>query len=219
MKIKEFNEKLKELRSIIMKQDQLDKSKKLILNLHAMVHISEMSGVNYTTFEDELWDNLDEYTFRNSINEKGRTIAYGIWHSSRIEDITMNILVANQSQVFNEKWKKKINSSIIDTGNELDKQGILQFSKFINMNELKNYRLEVGKRTIEIIKSLTSNDMKRKFTKEHLQKIIDIGAVANVESANWLIDFWGKKTVAGIILMPVTRHNTIHLSECFRAKK
>lgn len=29
-------------------------------------------------------------------DKKGRTIAYGLWHLARIEDITMNILVADE---------------------------------------------------------------------------------------------------------------------------
>ena len=67
-----------------------------------------MSGVDEKTFEDELWKELDENTFRTSINKKGRTVAYGVWHSTRIEDITMNLLVAGEEQIFNiGKWQDK----------------------------------------------------------------------------------------------------------------
>jgi hypothetical protein len=52
-----------------------------------------------------------------------------------------------------------------------------------------------------------------------LKRIIDEGAVLDVEASNWLIDFWGRKNVAGILLMPATRHHVVHLNESFSAKK
>jgi hydroxypyruvate isomerase len=220
MDLKSWNNEIKQLKGIILKPDKIEESKNLSLNLHSMVHSSIMSGINKKTFEDELWKGLDENTFRTSKNEKGRTIAYGVWHSTRIEDITMNLLVAGEDQVFSRSnWQKKINSKIIDTGNALTEEEIMEFSKNINIEELKNYRLEVGRRTRDIIKNLTSFDMKRKFEKYKLQRILDEGAVLDVEASNWLIDFWGRKNVSGIILMPMTRHHVVHINESLSAKK
>jgi hypothetical protein len=143
-----------------------------------------------------------------------------MWHSARIEDITMNLLVTEDGQVFNAgNWKEKIGSSIVDTGNSMNEREILEFSKSINMDALKNYRMEVGRKTRAIINKLTTADMKRKFDKSKLQRILDEGAVLNVEASNWLIDFWGRKNVAGIILMPVTRHHVVHINESLSAKK
>ncbi|WP_242878618.1 hypothetical protein [Clostridium beijerinckii] len=44
-------------------------------------------------------------------------------------------------------------------------------------------------------------------------------AVSRDESAIWLIDFWGRKDVSGILLMPVTRHHVVHINESLKAKK
>lgn len=220
MDLKPWNDDIKELRKIIMRADKIEESKKLCLNLHAMVHSSVVSGVDKRTFEDELWEGLDEAAFRTSVNEKGRTIAYGIWHSTRIEDITMNLLVAEDEQIFNRgKWQEKINTEIVDTGNAMTEKEIRTFSSKVNMQELRNYRECVGKKTRDIIKNLTANDMKRKFEKNMLKRIIDEGAVLDVEASNWLIDFWGRKNISGILLMPATRHHVVHLNESFSAKK
>jgi len=218
--LKSWNDDIKELRKIILKPDKIQESKSLALSLHSMVHLSIMSGVDKKTFEDELWEGLDENTFRTSQNQKGRTIAYGIWHCTRIEDITMNLLVAGDKQIFNrEKWQEKINSNITDTGNAMSEDDIMEFSKNINMEELKNYRIEVGRRTRDIVENLSTEDMKRNFDKHRLQRILDERAVLDVKASNWLIDFWGRKNVAGIILMPMTRHQVIHINESLSAKK
>jgi len=218
--LKSWNNDIKELRKIILKPDKIQESKSLALSLHSMVHLSIMSGVNKKTFEDELWEGLDENTFRTSQNQKGRTISYGIWHCTRIEDITMNLLVAGDKQIFNrENWQEKINSNITDTGNAMSEDDIMEFSKNINMEELKNYRIEVGRRTRDIVENLSTEDMKRNFDKHRLQRILDERAVLDVKASNWLIDFWGRKNVAGIILMPMTRHQVIHINESLSAKK
>lgn len=220
MDLKPFNEKIKKLRDIILKQEKFDDSIELCLELHSMVHLSEMSGINIKTFEDELWEGLDENTFKTAVKDEGRTIAYNLWHISRIEDITANILVAGDKQIFNtENWKERINSNIVDTGNALTDNEIMEFSKNIDMQELKNYRIAVGRKTREIIKKLKPQDMKRKFEEYRLEQILNEGAVANVEGARWLIDFWGRKNVAGIILMPLTRHQVVHINEALGAKR
>ncbi|GFZ29757.1 hypothetical protein CSC2_02830 [Clostridium zeae] len=215
----EWNEKQKALRSLLLDNSKFELAIKLCLEQHSMVHLSEMSSIQSNTFEDDLWEDLDETSLRTSTNEKGRTILYGLWHSARIEDITMNILVASGEQVINtENWLKKTRSPISTTGNELNSIEILEFSKSLDINELRNYRIAVGRNSQQIIRNLTFEDLKRKFSKEALNRIIEEKAVSNVPTANWLIDFWSKKTVSGILLMPVTRHHIVHINECFKAK-
>ncbi|KUO71018.1 MAG: hypothetical protein APF77_15070 [Clostridia bacterium BRH_c25] len=214
-----WNAQQTHLREILLKPDEFDEAMKICLEQHSMVHSSEMSGTNAETFEDELWKGLDNTTFRTAVGVKGRTVAYGIWHSTRIEDITMNILVAGSNQVIDsDNWISGINSSIYDTGNAMNAGEIMEFSKNINMKELRNYRIAVGRRTREIIRGFKPTDLKRKFDDITLKKIFDIGAVSKDEAASWLVDFWGRKNVAGILLMPVTRHHTVHINESLNAK-
>lgn len=219
MTVKVFNEKIKYLRKIIYKKQMIEESKNIILELHSIVHSSKTIDEKTKTLEDELLENISEEKIKNATNNKGRTIAYGIWHSTRIEDITANLLINNSEQIFEkENWQIKINSPIKHTGNSLNKQQIIEFSNALNIEQLKKYRNSVAKQTIKIIKGLKSEDMKRTFQKEQLNKIINQNAVDKDEKALWLIDFWAKKDVAGIILMPLTRHNLVHINESFKAK-
>lgn len=216
---REWSDKLQQLRLIIKKDEFLEESKRLTLELHQMLYVSEMSGINQVTFEDQLWNDINEETVRKAKNNKGRTILYGVWHSTRIEDITMNLLVAGKEQIFErDNWFTRINSPIRHTGNSLNTDEILQMSSQINIEELKAYRIAVGRNTENIIRKLGNGEMKRKVFKENLQQVLDEQAVDNVASANWLIDFWSRKDVAGIILMPCLRHQLVHLNESMEAK-
>lgn len=217
---KTWNENQKKLRELFKKESTFDSAIDLFMDQHARVHTSEVSGFDGMTFEDELWNNLDDTTFRKGQNKKGRTVAYGIWHSARIEDITMNLLVAGEEQVIDhDNWMDRIKSTIYDTGNTLGSEGILKFSQSINIQALRGYRNAVGEKTRKIVASLEYKDLKAKALESGLEKIMDLGAVANDEEAIWLLDFWGKKTVAGILLMPATRHHFVHINESMEAKK
>lgn len=84
--------------------------------------------------------------------------------------------------------------------------------------ELLRYRDDVGKRTREIISQLSESDMKRKFTSEHRERILMSGGVVSHPESEWLADFWTQKDAAGIILMPLTRHQLLHLNQCGKIK-
>jgi hypothetical protein len=84
---------------------------------------------------------------------------------------------------------------------------------------LYEYRNAVGTRTKEIIKALKPEDMKRKVSQEGIDSIARVGGVSKHPDAVWLLDFWGRKTIAGIIQMPITRHQIVHLNDSVRLKK
>lgn len=213
-----FNQK--RLRDIFVKVDKFPEAIHLCLEQHAMIHTSEMSQSNIVTLEDELWEGLHKDTFCTMPTIKDETIAWSLWHITRIEDITMNILVANETQIiYKGNWLEKLGVTVCDTGNSMTDEEIIDLSSRLNMQELRQYRIAVGRKTREIITSLQPADLKGKIKADRLQRILDEGAVLNVEGANWLIDFWGRKNVAGILLMPVTRHQMVHLNAAMHLKK
>lgn len=42
------------------------------------------------------------------------------------------------------------------------------------------------------------------------------GAV--IDEARWLIEYWSRRKIAGLLLMPPTRHNFVHLNKSMRIK-
>jgi hypothetical protein len=98
-----------------------------------------------------------------------------------------------------------------DTGNLMSKAGIDNLSKKIDIDALREYRLSVGRQTRKIINLLQPSDLKRKVEPTRIEKIKEEGAV--VEKASDLLDYWSKRNIAGLMLMPATRHNLVHLNE------
>jgi hypothetical protein len=208
----------KELNKIIRKQDSLEASKKLFLDLHKKLHLSNISEGEENEV-DRLFSDLEAWEYAVMPTSKDETMAWVIWHIARIEDLTMGILVSGEDQLFNDEWKMRMNAPIIDTGNALDDDGIMKLSKRLQVDELINYRSAVGKRTRQIVASLQSGDMVRKVTSDAIEKIRLVGGVTMEEDSKWLLDFWGGKDVAGLLLMPPTRHVMLHLNDCCKWKE
>lgn len=216
---RDWNPKQARLKEMILKQDKFREAMDLVLDMHSLVHASEMSGKAAPTYEDELWKGLHPGVFGSQYKNKGSTIAWNLWHLTRIEDLTANILIAESSQVLSYgAWLDKMKVSVTDTGNAMSDSEIAEFSAQLDMLELRNYRMAVGRKTREILKNLVPKDIKRKVRPESIRRIWEEGGVTGADQSRWLLDFWGKKTVAGIILMPITRHQLVHINDSLKLK-
>ncbi|MCL2353376.1 MAG: DinB family protein [Defluviitaleaceae bacterium] len=214
-----YNLKIDELRKLIKPIKTFDLAIELALEIHAITHTSEVSSSDTPTYCDGLLDGLKGEDYCIMPTEKDKTIAYHLWHIARIEDLVSNLLIAGQSQIFNNEWMAKLNVSIKDTGNVMDSKQIADFSEQVNKQELINYRNAVGSQTRKILKSLTHKDLKRKPESDYLTRIVSEGGLLESKGSIWLKDFWGKHTVAGLILLPITRHHMMHLPDCLAIKQ
>jgi hypothetical protein len=215
-----------ELRRIMARSERHDEAIQLFLSQHTMLHSAKMvagmaarmAGTEPWSFEDEVLDDMTEEQIRRIPRNCEHSVVWIIWHIARCEDITMNLLVAGNPQVLNrDGWLDRTKSPICHTGNEMDEAGITHLSNSIDIEALRAYRVAVGRRTREIVQQLGPEDLKRKVDPARLQRVWDEGAV--VEAASGIVDYWGKRNVAGLLLMPATRHHIVHLNEALKLKR
>jgi len=213
-----LGEQHNELGRFIRKKDRHEDSVLAFLALHEKLHLSKMSNGEPNEI-DTLLNDMSPQEYHIMPTAKDETIAWSLWHITRIEDLTMSILIACSAQLFDYQWKLKMNASIYDTGNALSDDEIMQLSRELNIVELLAYRNAVGKRTREIVNDLATGDMKRKVSASSLDRIKLEGGVTEHKDSVWLLDYWGKKDVAGLLLMPPTRHLIMHLNDCSKWKQ
>lgn len=215
----DWNPKQKRLKEIIRNKEMFEEARELFVSMHYLVHFSDISRLETPTLMDILFDGLQKNEFAIMPTQKDVTIAWSLWHITRIEDLTINILVNESDQILNDKWLTKLKTKVTDTANAMTDDEIMDFSKNIDVDALKDYRNAVGLRSQEVMKNLTYEDMKRKVKKESIKKILNEKGVLENPDSIWLLDFWSKKDVAGIILMPITRHQIVHINECLNIKE
>jgi transcriptional regulator NrdR family protein len=206
------------LKILLSKEQTFDDGIKLLLEMHGLLHDKKVYADNVETFYNNLWENLNEETY-NIISNKETSILWNIWHITRIEDIVTNDIIGNKDEILNNEIQTKLGIKTKDTGNAMNYKEIESLNKNINIKSLKDYRIKVGKQTQKIIKGLEYSDMKRKVEKKQLEKIVEKGGILEHEKSKWLLDFWGRKNILGLIMMPITRHQTVHLNDCFNIKE
>jgi len=216
-----WNENHKSLTEIILKPDKHSLATKLFLTQHALLHSSAIDNSSQVTLQDVMLKNLDEETFREypvPNPDTKNSITWHLWHIARIEDMTMNILVANDQQILiTGSWLEKMNIEFPHSGNDMNKEDITKLSSNIDFDSLLAYREAVGRQTRLVVSNMEVGQFKMKVDQNRIIRLFNENAV--LLNSQWLADYWSKKTIAGLILMPATRHNFLHLNKCIRIKE
>ncbi len=215
---KRLNQQQTELRRLLTTPGQFDLAMQLFFEQHASLHAAKVSRSDLWSFEDTLLDDLEDENFRRIPSNCEHSIAWCIWHLARIEDTALNILVADSPQVFSQgNWHARLGISQRDCGNEMDKASLKELSSQIGLQALRDYRVAVGCRTREIVAELKPADLEQKVDPARIQRVMDEGALT--EPSKGIADYWSKRDIAGLLLMPASRHNLVHLNKALKLKK
>jgi hypothetical protein len=189
----------------------------LFLVQHAMVHSAEVFPSPFS-FADEIWQEMDEPALRRIPQKESHSVAWLFWHLARIEDVTMNLLVAGSPQrLVQDGWLDRLGVAVHNTGNGMTAEDVADLSATVDVDALWAYRCAVGRRTREIVQQLKPSTFRQKVDPARVVRIWDKGAM--LPSASGIVDYWSRRTIAGLLLMPPTRHCFLHLNEARRVKK
>jgi hypothetical protein len=214
----QWNDRQQELRLALLHPTDMARVLDLFLRQHAATHSAALVPDLPWSFADEAWQGLPEASLRQCSAADGHSIAWVFWHLARIEDLTMNHLVAGSSQVFMQAgWQARLRVPTRHTGNAMTAASIAELSAAIDLEALQAYRLAVGRRTRLVAAQLQPANLKQKVAPERLGQL-QIDGFVTAEAADAL-GYWGRLTIAGLLLMPPTRHNFIHLNEALRLRK
>ncbi len=209
---KELNPRQKALREALTNAGDFNKAVRLFLELHGILHAKEVAPDSPWSYEHLLLEGLPEDAYRQIPTGEEHSLIWVIWHLSRIEDVTMNLLVAGRDQMFESgRWQDRIKSPFKHTLNGTGLEATLELSETVDVSALREYRHAVGRSTREIVRGLDQQDLSRKPTAENLNRIMGEGAV--LKAGQGVVDYWSRRDVAGLLLMPPTRHTIVHWNE------
>ena len=178
---------------------------------------NEMFKIVESFFSQLHTEDFSILPFPKSKGNDNVTIAWSIYHLFRIEDIVCNSLIKDVPQIFfSGDFEKRLNTSIITTGNELSNQQMIDFSKALNIQELFSYAKEVKLASDKMISELTPTSLKTKIDTEKKSKLQEMNVVSTDETAFWLIDYWCNKDFRGLLQMPFSRHWIMHIETCIK---
>lgn len=223
--IHSFEGKYEELKGVLQGED-IAAIRELALEVHAMVHPAEISGLTEKTIADYVLDHMLEGHQNDMVPREDKDVdlhyagtktvpmCWQLWHTYRIEDLVSNLLMADQSQLFDASWQKRIGANITDTGNALELDEAISFAKGIRVEALRDYMIAVGKNTRRILEELSLEQIKSMAPATRVMRILEEGGVTTDFRSVWLLVYWGRLTRAGMILTPMTGHHMMHLPPC-----
>lgn len=208
----QWNEDFKALRQALKHPVETPEWRTLFLGLHAAVHRAEVSQMEKWSRADEVLSGLTAEGARRVPPGSEHSVTWVLWHLARIEDVTMNVLLAGQNQLFLcDRWQARLNTPVIDTGNGSQLEYCQQLSQAVSFEALLEYRDAVGRSTRKILQEFPAELLCKRVDPARLQRLADEGAVT--PAGKGALDYWGSLTLAGLLLMPPTRHNFLHLNE------
>ena len=202
-------------RELLQSDSTFDKALLVCIELHTQLHDLVKNNNSPTIYQELLSLITNENSKYRPVNNFS-SIAWNIWHITRIEDAVSNILINNTKQILTEEILNKINVSVTDTGNAFTASDVDVFSEKFNFKELIKYRKKVGTNTVAVLHKLTVLDRNRKPTREQLNRLIQENVVTSSPESIGLVDFWSKKTISGLLTMPITRHQIVHINDCYK---
>jgi len=209
---RDWSARQKELRELFKGGTSPDQAQELFYIQHEVLHSRRIIGGKGWSYADEIFSGLEDDLYRAIPKNGDHSLAWILWHISRIEDVTINVLVAGGSQLYIEdQWKRKLASPIDHVGNLINPKDLVDLTSGVAIGALFDYRDKVGRQTRAVVSNLEVEELTQKVQPDRLDRLVDEGAV--LPDAEGLLKYWEKRKIYEMLLMPPTRHLMNHLNE------
>jgi len=214
---KNWTQRQDQLRKALTSKTHFDEAIELFLSQHAAVHTAQISGNSVWSLHDEVLAGLNDESLRRVPRPGQNSIAWLLWHITRIEDMTIHTLTFEQPQVWNLTWAERLTFPLPDCGASMDELEVANFSERICVSALIEYRAAVGASTRRSVSSLSAVQAKEIVPTPTVRKLVDEGSIS--PKANWLFEYYTNRTRAFFLTRTATSHNFIHLNEVGRVAR
>ena len=206
-----------QLRKLLSAQAHFEDVRQLFFSQHAAVHAAAISEAPAWSLEDEVLEGLGDDSIRACPKPGMNSIAWLLWHTIRIEDLSMNFLVFGQPQILDSgDWSTRLGLLLRDVGCGMDAADVASFSAQVSVPALKEYRAAVGRSTRARVLQLQSAQLKELVSPAAVQQLLALGDIG--AKGAWLAEYYTGRTKRFFLTRTATSHNNIHLNEASRMR-
>ncbi len=206
-----------QLRKLLSSKSHFEDAIRLFLEQHAAVHAAVISGNQFWSLQDEALEGLSDEQIRAIPRLGENSIAWLLWHTTRIEDMTLNSLVFEQAQILDgEGWQARMGLAVRDVGSSMDAGQVAALSAGVSVAALIEYRAAVGRSTRSGVLHLTPEQLREVVRLESIQTFVDEGSIS--QQGYWLAEYYTGRTKGFFLTRTATSHNFIHLMEARRIR-
>lgn len=140
------------------------------------------------------------------------SLAFIYWHMARVEDVTINVLVARQPQVLDARgWLARLRVERRDVGTGWSDDEVAALSEAIDLEALRGYRDAVGHRTRDVARAVPEGAWGEIVGSGPVLEAARQGAFA--PGAEWVGEFWSGRTTGWLFYWGAVGHNFMHLGQ------
>jgi hypothetical protein len=139
-----------------------------------------------------VWEMVPDDLMRQRPHLQVNSIAWILWHLTRVEDAGLNRFVVDRTQVLDEgSWMQKMNVPLRHNGSDMNFAEVDDLSQRINLQALHDYSKAVQIRTREIVSQLTYNNLDSIMEEKYLRVILFDEGLAHPKAAGLLDNYLG----------------------------
>jgi DinB superfamily len=121
-----------------------------------------MDAIDFFVLQHERLHRQVEHNFLHRLSDTQlrlrpqglNSIAWLVWHMARCEDMLSLVLVGRPQVLDEEDWLPRLHLSVRDIGTGMSDDEVSDLSARLDLAALRDYYIAVGRRTVEVVRSL-----------------------------------------------------------------
>jgi DinB superfamily len=139
-----------------------------------------------------LWTTVPDDLMRKRPHPRVNSIAWNVWHLTRVEDAALSRFITDRPQVLDEGgWIQRMNIPWRHNGNAMTFDEVDEIDRRVDIRALHGYSDAVQARTREIVSQLSLRDLDPAMEEERLRKILFDEGLAHPQASGLLENYLG----------------------------
>lgn len=169
----------------------------------------------FREYPEHLIAGLTAAQIRQSPQPALNPIAWTLWHLARCEDVCVNRILSDQSQVLDDDGRsKRLRVAERSVGTGMAKDDVLALSAAIDLSELDLYRKDVSARTVATLESISTEDLAHDLDPQRLRQVL-VTEQAGGAVGDQIVAAYSGHTKGWLLGHLVLTHHFYHIGQAF----
>lgn len=149
-------------------------------------------NVLHDFYLEGIWETVSEELMRQRPHARVNSIAWNLWHLTRVEDAGLNRFVVDRPQVFDEgAWSQQLNLPWRHHGTGMTFAEVDELNRRIDLAALRAYSRAVRERTRALLPHIRLEALTAVLSQERVQTIVVDEGLAHSEAAALVQNYTG----------------------------
>ena len=149
-------------------------------------------NVLYDFYLGGIWETVPEDLMRQRPHPSVNSIAWNLWHLTRVEDAGLNRFVVDRPQILDEGgWMQRMHAPWRHHGTEMTFAEVDELDECIDIQALHEYSRAVQARTLDIMVYIQQVDLDEVMQEERVRSIIVDEGLAHSNAEGFIQNYTG----------------------------